>query len=289
MQQLETYKGVQVQPVYLVREPETALKSDFEPQRVRVLANHIGMLQCDPLYRVSGSNWAFSVDFSNYNRGIQRIALNYVQLWNTCPNINIKNNILTYFDNGDATFKTATLTVGFYNLSTLATELQTALNTSVPAPVAPFVVTVNTNQFSLNVTNPNLFYFDPTSIFITRGQDVAGFPSSTVLTTSLNSNVCKLIYNLCWFITSNNLVQYAKNVNVSSNVQVSNILGIVSNDEGFRPSRRTAYYSDKQWINFFAGTQISNLSFRILDQYGEDPNDYCTGDPHIEIEIYTEL
>ena len=286
---LESYKGIPVQPVVLVREPETPERAEFPPQRVTVISNHIGMLQMDSRDRVSGQPWAFTVNFSNYTRGIKRIALNFVQLWNTIPNINVKNNVLVYFDNGDATFKTATLTPGFYNLTQIATELQTALNASVPPPVAPFTVTSSATQYNLNVTNVNSFFFDQTSSFMVRGVDMCDFPFSNVLTTSLTSNVCKLLYTNYFVLTSNELVNYSKNVNVSSNPAISNIVGLVSLDDGTYPHRRTAYYSDKQWINFFPSTQITNLNMRILDQYGEDPVEIALGDPHIEIEIYTQL
>lgn len=288
-QLLEQYKGVPVTPVVLVREPETAQKNEFPPQQVKVLSNHIGMLQMDSDNRTSGTGWAFTVNFTNYTRGIQRIALNFAQLWLTVPNVNVKNNTLTYFDNGDATFKVATLTPGFYTLATLATELQLALNASVPPPVAPFTVTVNTNQYSLNVANVNTFYFDPNSSFITRGADLAGFPSSTTLTNSLNSEVCKLFYTSYFFITSQDITRWSKNVNVSANPIVSNVVGLISVDDGTYPHRRTAYYSDKQWINFFSSTQIATMNIRILDQYGEDPVEVALGEPHFEVEIYTQL
>lgn len=276
-------------PVYLAREPDTAQDNEFEPQRVRVISNNIGMLQVDSLFRDSGTPWEFMVSFTNYTRGIRRVALNFAQFWLTIPNINIKNNTLVYFDNGDATFKTATLTPGFYNLNTLATELQTALNASVPAPVAPFAVAVNPNQFNLTVTNANQFYFDPTSAFIVRGKFCAGFTESTTLTTSLSSGVCKLFYTDYLVIESQQLSNYTKNVSIGSNDIMSNIVGLVAIDDGSYPHRRSSYYSDKQWIHFFASTQITNLNIRIVDMYGENPEPIALGDPHFEIEIYTQL
>lgn len=287
-QPMELYKNVPVQPVLLVREPETAQGNEFPPQRVTVISNHIGMLQMDAKDKVAGTDWAFTVNFSNYTRGIKRIALNFAQMWNTVPNINVKNNVLTYFDSGDGLNKVATLTPGFYTLATGAVELQTALNASIPAPVAPFAVAVNPNQYTLTVTNANPFSFLATSSFQQRGEDLFDFPSG-VLTASLTSDICKMMYTNYFIIESTELTNYSKNVNVSSNPSVSNIVGLISLDDGTYPHRRTAYYSDKQWINFFSSTQITNLNMRIVDQYGEDPIHISMGDPHIEMEIYTQL
>ena len=131
--------------VILAREPETAEQEEYEPQRVRVISNNIGLMLVDGDYRTSGTPWDFFVKIDNLPKGIRRIALNYAQFFNTVPNVNIKNNTLRYFDNGDATFKIATLPVGFYTFTEIGPVLANALNASVPAPVAPFVVTPNVN------------------------------------------------------------------------------------------------------------------------------------------------
>jgi hypothetical protein len=276
--------------VYLARDPETSEKEEFEPQRVRVISNNIGLLQIESKYRLSGQYFNFNVGFNNYTKGIRRIALSFVQYFNTIPNVNANNNRFTYFDNGDATFKSGFLTIGWYDLAGLATNLQNALNASIPPPVAPFTVVANAGSQTLTTSNANTFYFDPTSDFITRGQNLHGYPPSTNLVNIFESGISKLFYTTYFIIESEELTRYTKNISTSNNALLSNIVGLVTLQNPTVPgARNEAIYNEKQWQHFFAATQITNINIRIVDEYGLDPDLITLGDPSFSIEINTQL
>lgn len=292
-----TYKGKELVPVQIVGVPPTSELDEFEPQRVKVNSNNLGLLGCDSRNRTFGNNWTFNVEFKQFTRGIKRVALNYAQFVDTVPNVNTRNNTIRWFDNGDATFKTATLPIGFYTFTDVAPALQTALNASVPAPSGAFTVTADPLTRRLVIDYPPGFYFDSNSDFIKYGKFCCGFQEDELASAQKISEISQMRYTNYYVIECPELTRYEKNVSTASDSQFSSIMGYISayylngNVSGTvaGPEQVTAYYINNQWHHFFESTQITGLKIRIRDMYGFDPADIALGDPGWEVEFITEI
>jgi len=118
------------------------------------------------------------------------VELLYFQLYNTCYNITSSNNQIDLYE--DATDKLVTLTTGSYNASTLATELQTQLNTA-SGGYNTFTVSYSTitRKFTFSASNNFQFKFNTGTHTSSSPWKILGFSNNGL--TSVDSSTSTTI------------------------------------------------------------------------------------------------
>lgn len=100
----------------------------------------------------SSTNCQISMPANTYLNGRNKLKLEYFIMYNTMYNISTLNQNLDF--SVSSTTYTATVPVGFYNASTFATALQTALNAALSNT---FVVTYNTTTLTFTIAGASSF------------------------------------------------------------------------------------------------------------------------------------
>ena len=175
-------------------------------------------------------------------------------------------------------FRSGTIPVGFYDLTTFGPALQNTMNNAIPAPAGLFTVTFSslTNQFT--VTNAGLFFFIPNSSFIQRGKRLTGFSEDIIPQTSKISGFACMAYTRYLVIESPEITSFTKNPYTLSNPLFSNVCGIFPIEKPTSPQFINVNFGRDLTINQFSPTQIAKVSIKVKDEYGEDPSDIAIGD-----------
>lgn len=264
-------------PIEIPPLAESKEQNEYEPQRVKVLPNNGALLALDSSDKIySGDNqYNYTVNFTHYQKGVRRATFFGIRGENNIPNVNVKNNTVVYALGG--ILSTGTIPIGFYTAAAFGPVLETAMNTALPAPAAPFTVTYNapTKQFVVN--NVGTFFFLPNSSFIQRGKRLAGFAEDTVPTTQKISGFACMAYTRYLVIESPQLNAFTKNPYTMSNPLFANIIGFVTLANPDTPSLINEQYNRDLALNQFTATQIAHISITIKDEYGESPFEVAIG------------
>jgi hypothetical protein len=250
----------------------------YEPQRVRILPNNEAILLLDSVDRTfddgSQSQYNFTVDLTHYQKGVRRGAFLGARGINNIPNVNAKNNTITFNDAGFVV--TATIPVGFYTATALAASIGFEMTTVAPVGAYAAAYDPLTNQ--ITITSTALFFILPTCSFIQRGQRLTGFAEDIVPSLTKVSGFCCMAYTRYLVIQSPQLAQFTKNPFVLSNPKFYNIIGFISLDNPSTFESFDFIFPRDIFINQMSETQIATVQIQIIDEYGEDPTPIAIGD-----------
>jgi hypothetical protein len=166
---------------------------------------------------LSLSSSAFHVELNRSYNCVQSIRLISYEIANTIYNINNVNNTLRFVENSGASIINVTLTNGSYNASTLATHIQTLMNTNT-ANAITYTVVYDSITFKYTITADILnFHFDFTisnSVYIEMGFDQVVYSDATSV---VSSNAIRLdtASGLLEMDISNNIDTTNQSVNFS--------------------------------------------------------------------------
>lgn len=252
-------------------------------------------------FTLGGGNHQF------YARKLKRLSVPGAQIANCVPNINPRNNSVSFFSSASGLTHTVTIPEGQYtNRATLTAALQAALNTATGASGLTWTITVNplnACQFTLATAGGN-YRFVLTSPMILYGRYLFNLPQEQALTNSKTMGAVYGMYTRYIDVISASVTEYTKNP-WSSNSRVPNGLIariFVGPQTGFGAS---AGGITSDGMSFFAGAdaapinynrtraiEVIDLSFR--DEFGQPyyiPS-YSTGSPPnsaFDLIIKTEL
>lgn len=211
------------------------------------------------------------------------------------PNVNPRNNTLTFFSSVSGTTHTVTIPEGLYTSATvLMTAIITAMNTVSGASGQVYSTTGEIALFPRSfplTASAGTYRFDLTCTALTKGSICYNFPRSQVLTATKTVGSMSLHYTLYIDIVSDTLTRYSKLKSITS---------------GGRGSIFARTYMDAgQWgSTFYGATELEQFSFtynpsvsvatvdiQLFDSHGDllyipdDKNDTMI----FEMNVHTEL
>lgn len=222
-------------------ENQAIFKGLVKPVRVRTQPCDSNIYIVDSKDRTSGDSFDFTVD-----AGVPLTALD-ITITQVCipkiPNVNLVNNAFSIWTqnigagNTGPHLITGTLPPGFYNQTTLQTQLKIALDAAATAGSITDTYTVNYSSLNktLSVTSNsgNLWFWDSSSTFIRYGKYLTGFigypSSSNILSVGKITDytgIIGLMYSRYVKIKSNRLIANAKERSRAS-FQQTNIIATI--------------------------------------------------------------
>ena len=226
-------------------ENQDIFKGLVKPVRVRNQPCDQILYLVDGKDRLSGDSFNFIVDCGKplraLNATVSRVCVPKL------PNINAVNNTFTIWTQNlgtggtgstGANMITGTLPIGFYNQTSLQSELKNALDNAAIAGGIDDTYTVAYNNFNktISITSNvgNKWFFDSTSPFIVYGRYLTGFvgyPAGSSITsvgTAVQySGAIGLIYSRYIKIKSNRLMANAKETCRTTSFQ-TNVIAVIS-------------------------------------------------------------
>lgn len=236
---LDTYQNRMFYEDLNSPENQAIFKGLIKPIRVRSQVCDQILYLVDGKDRLSGDSFNFIIDCGKplkaLNVTISRVCVPKL------PNINAINNSFKIWTQNGGTgthMITGTLPIGFYNQTSLQTELKLALDTAAINGGVTDTYNVSYNNFNKTISitsqNGNLWYFDSSSSFLVYGRYLTGFigyPAGTNITSVGTvvqySGAIGLIYSRYIKIKSNRLMANAKETCRTSSFQ-NNVIAVIS-------------------------------------------------------------
>lgn len=276
-------KGVILAPVADVIQTDENLGPQFV--RIRHGNNSSIFLNTQTAKNISqgGAKFSLGTGHNLFVTKIKRFAAQYLKLLWCVPNVNIRNNIVSFWSSNTGgiggMLHTVTVPEGFYAGSIpLMAALQTALNTATGASGLTFTITVSTlNQCSASITTAGGdFAFNTTvnvqttSTGILRGRPLWNLPREQVLNSSKNAGPIQLFYTEYIDIASFALHQYTKNPSYSDNgIRNGQLFERIHITDPTQPSEIGFQKFILQWINFNRNRSLNDIDITIYDQFGD--------------------
>ncbi len=255
-------------------------RAEEEPQVLKIRAQNSSNIFIDVQSRSTQldippvSILLSSTNNSLYLRNIVRLAVSkiFVQ-WQT-PNINSRNNVVTYFSSVTGTLHSSLIPTGFYNTRLIA------MNALVVALNAPFFGGASGLVFShvIQPLNPTCsllsavggnFRFELSSPMIVFGEQLFNLPKDQTPTASKFVGSMALLYTRYIDFRSRILNQWTKNPNTSNRSGANNLLFrfFLNNPLGIEgPLAETiqnlVYFAQKPSFT------IQSPDFQLNDQFG---------------------
>lgn len=239
-------------------------------------------------FSLGGGNHQF------YARKLKRLFVSGVQIANCVPNINPRNNSVTFFSSASGLSHTVVVPEGQYTTrATITAALQTALNTATGASGLTWTLTanpLNSCQYTLATAGGN-YRFDLASPMVLYGRYLYNLPQDQTLTNSKTMGAVYGLYTRHIDIISASMTEYTKNP-WSSNSRVPNGLiarifigpqsGFGSSGGGIASDGMSFFAgAEATPINFNRSRAIEVIDFTLRDEFGQPyyiPS-FSTGSP----------
>lgn len=275
-------KGVILVPI----SDEIVNDENLEPQMIRVRSNNNSYIFIDNEIRKDDTNPVDLILGGNnsvlFARKIRRWAVAQFNISWTVPNVNPRNNVLTFEYNLPGNRETITIPEGFYSSQEqLLDELIAQLNTktgitgitfsySQPQDTAGNVI--NRRCATISGAGGTFRFYDEatglTSPMIQRGEHLINLSTNNTFTTSKNAGSINLQYTRYFDITSFALNQYTKNPSSSNALGATNIVIRVPITD--RDAHIEIYeLRNLSWVNYNSSQTLTNIDFQLVDEHGE--------------------
>lgn len=210
---------------------------------------------------------------STLGYGISRISVSAVGIKNVIPNVNERNNTLTFFSTSSGLFHTVQLPVGYFTSSlTLMTAIITALNAVTGASGLTFSALAVVNKpdtYNLSSAGGN-YFFDNTCDALVKGFQLYAFPTEQVATGIKSVGSMGLLYTGYFDVCSRTVTKYDKLSNQSSSKANNLIQRIYVSQVDFGEFYEIKHQSNpRPNFDFNSKEPINTIDFQIRDQYGD--------------------
>jgi len=207
---------------------------------------------------------------SKLSYGINRITIPACAIYNNIPNVNPRNNVITFFSSNSGLFHTVTVPEGFYTTPTaLITAIVAALNTATGASGLTFSFTVISgfpDRFNLNSAGGN-YFFDLNSLGVKFGYQLWNLPTEQVATNTKIVGDIIGFYSRYVDITSDTISKYAK-VRTLTTGKGSNVIIRLYFIDYTKPNLRVDTNFQRPVYNFLPSEPIYSIQFTLRDQFG---------------------
>lgn len=204
---------------------------------------------------------------------IKRIELDSSGINYVSPNVNPRNNTITFFSSVTGTFFTVSIPEGFYSLqptNNIMTALVTALNTVTGTSGLTFSfsqVPLFPTTFTLQSTGGN-YFFSLSSPMIIKGYQLINLPTSQVPTNIKTVGSVGLWYTRYIDICSTTLSKYQK-VKTTSTGRNHDIIFRVFLDDPTFPHVIGFFKETNVSYNFLFTEPLLTVDFELRDQNGD--------------------
>jgi hypothetical protein len=203
--------------------------------------------------------------------GICRIGLASAGVWYNIPNVNPRNNTITFYSSFSSSTHTVTVPEGFYTTPTaLITAIRDALNTATGSSGLTFSFTTITgfpSSFNLLSAGGN-YYFDLTCTGVKYGYQLWNLPVDQVASNTKVVGSISGFYTRFIDMTSVSIVQYAKIKTVSSAQTPNLVVRIFVDDPTYQHFVSVTNIPEVSY-SFMSTEPIYSLQFQLLDQFGQ--------------------
>ncbi len=231
----------------------------------------------------NGAKFSLGVGHNLFATKIKRFSVQYFKLLWCTPNVNIRNNVLSFWSSNtggiNGVLHIVTIPEGFYNNSaTLMVALQNALNTVTGASGLTFTITVDPlNSCSASIaTAGGSFAFNITlnvninSLGMLHGRPLWNLPQEQVLSSLKNAGPIRLFYTEYIDIGSFSLNQYTKNPSYSDNgIRNGQLFNRIHLNDPTISSSTQYQINELQWINFNRNRSLNDIDISVYDQFGD--------------------
>lgn len=265
--------------VILAKEPQSLLRGfEFnllEPQSLREYYNNISSIQITSNYsNVSDNPLKLQIqDSALFNSRTYKLCPTGAAISWCVPNVNQRNNTITFFSSFSGLNHTVVVPEGFYLTPLLLMNaVVISLNTATGASGLTFSFVLNALLPSSGTLSSagGSYFFILTSSAIVKGKFCFGLPLDQIATLSKIVGSINLIYTRWVDIISSTLTKHSKNSNTSNRFGNNRLL--------FRMyiPKATSGTSDVvtsenhlHWINWNFTETITNIDFELHDEFGD--------------------
>jgi hypothetical protein len=220
-------------------------------------------------------HWLLESKAEIFVRRIKRLSVSAILMSNAIPNINPRNNEISFMSSVNGSVLTVSIPEGFYTAATATAALVFALNSVTLQSGITFTantVIVGSDKF-ITLTGTSGYKFMP-SKFTTTGHAFWGFdPNDTSLIgpaapfyTTFNMGAITEVYSQYYDICSFALTQYVKASNTGNTVP-SNLIGRVYTMPHVGNKIIREEFRNLTWINFSLKQTLQSVDLFVLDQF----------------------
>ncbi len=256
---------------------ELIQSNSLEPQIVRIRSSNLATMYIDAARRPNITQIPTNITLGSTNnqifaRKIIRLSVqNMAMEWIT-PNVNVRNNVVTFFSTTSAAEHSVTVLEGFY-LTPLAImdALVLALNTATGASGLTFshaIPTLNPIKSTLSSAGGS-YHFNLDSLAIIRGRNLWNLPRDQTNTTSKMVGAIHLRYTRYVDIISFVLTEHTKNQNISNSFGANNLLfRLFINSAEPHLQLAEERFTDIT-MNYNRTQNIRAIDFKLIDEFGQ--------------------
>ncbi len=203
---------------------------------------------------------------------VRRVAVSDFTVYYNSPNVNPRNNTVSFFIDTGAGINTYTciVDVGYYSDSA---DLMTALTDAMNGIAFPYVFLPAPNILtfqSYSITTSAPWCFDANCVGVTKGAQLWALPFSyrnNLFSTTWHTGSQYLQYTKYIDVVSNSLSQYTKKPSVSNNDLSFNPLYRAPIDNY---GKNTDSVINLSWFNFYRDAALTSIDVKLVDQFGDE-------------------
>lgn len=270
---------------------------NFEPPFVRLRSPNSAFVYLDTSYTSSVNQSNVIIGFKGgdlFTRRIKRFAVRHVDISWVTPNVNVRNNSITFAVDSLSTVYTATIPEQFY---TTPASIFTALATAMTAVSGDTFTTIQlypgANAYQLSSTGHTFAFLS--GPMVTTGQFMFGIYPANIGTLVSSFTLINTSMSYTRFININSLelTQYSKLPSSGVDTTSQNIVKVFLVD-GLATAPSTISFpvsNPLQWNNFARDRNISTVDLQIVDEWGQFlyvPSFYDPGF-YLLLSLYCEL
>ncbi len=267
--------------VLLSRQPQSLIRDKFynhnlEPQCLRKHQPHrSSMIITSDKSNVANPVDSIISDSNLFNPEVNKLAVKSVHVNYLPPNVNVRNQTLTFFSSNSGINHTVNLVEGYYNTPTLImTQLVASLNTQTGASGLTFsfpaISVTNPRSAVLNSAGGN-YFFILTSSMMVKGQFLLGLPRDQVGSASKVIPNMTLQYTRWIGFRSSVLTQDSKNSNTQNSLGSSDQLFRFFHGslDGVNKEVSVVLEGSLDWIAHNPTVNINDVDMRLYDEFGQ--------------------
>lgn len=258
---------------------------NLEPQMVRIREANNSYVSLDNFIR-SDSEEPFNLTLGGnqplFASKIKRFGLDYFSFLSNIPNVNPRNNILTFEYNLPGQRATITIPEGVYTTAKqLLDEFIVQLNTVTGTTGLTFSYTqpqdtagtvIQPYCATITAVGGTFRFYDLstglTSPMTERGDHLIGLSKNNTFTASKKVGQIHLIYTRYIDIISFAFLQYTKNPNVNNDLGANNHFFRLYWWQAGEFQNFGTY--NIGWTNYLSSQTLTNIDLRFIDEYGDD-------------------
>ena len=255
----------------------TQIESSLEPQYIRKRSNNNSTIYLDSSGRntsYSPNNLILSSGTSVLARKIKRFKISGVYINYNTPNVNVRNNTINFYANGDTSILyTATVTESYYTFASFQIALQAVLNGAGSGLIFTVFPDASNQTYTIFVGIGTSFAFDINSPMIKKGRHLVNLPAENPprFDISVTAGTVSMFYTRYIDFRSSVLNEYNKNPSADSKFGEFNKLFrfFLGDEDKLAPFNRFVPFIGETWTNYETTRNIATTDIQVLDEFNE--------------------